>query len=435
MEPNPVDLSRRLVRYNTANPPGNELECANYLKTLLERGGLSVEILGPSPHRPNLIARLPGLGRAAPLLLQGHMDVVPASGDGWQHPPFEGVIEDGWLWGRGALDMKTGIAMMVCALLRAKSEGTPPPGDVILALVSDEETGGSSGARYLVERHPERIAGVQYAIGEFGGFTSYLGGRPFHPIMVAEKQVCRLQATVRGTGGHGALYHQDNPTGEMGRFLHQLQARNLPVHLTQVTRMMFQAIGNRLPFPAGIGATALLRPPLTPWALKLMGAQGRSLNPLFRNTVNATVVRGGDQINVSPREVTAMLDGRVLPGLDSDCLLAELRPITGPAVEMEVTHFEPGPETPDMGLYPALADVLREEGFSGAPVPMLMPASTDGRHFAKLGIQTYGFLPMELPPGFDFASTVHGVNERIPVPAIESGSRAIYRLLQRFDQG
>ena len=435
MEPNPVDLSRRLVRYNTANPPGNELECANYLKTLLERGGLSVEILGPSPHRPNLIARLPGLGRAAPLLLQGHMDVVPASGDGWQHPPFEGVIEDGWLWGRGALDMKTGIAMMVCALLRAKSEGTPPPGDVILALVSDEETGGSSGARYLVEHHPERIAGVQYAIGEFGGFTSYLGGRPFHPIMVAEKQVCRLQATVRGTGGHGALYHQDNPTGEMGRFLHQLQARNLPVHLTQVTRMMFQAIGNRLPFPAGIGATALLRPPLTPWALKLMGAQGRSLNPLFRNTVNATMVRGGDQINVSPREVTAMLDGRVLPGLDSDCLLAELRPIAGPVVEMEVTHFEPGPETPDMGLYPALADVLREEGFSGDPVPMLMPASTDGRHFAKLGIQTYGFLPMELPPGFDFASTVHGVNERIPVLAIESGSRAIYRLLQRFDQG
>jgi acetylornithine deacetylase/succinyl-diaminopimelate desuccinylase-like protein len=335
--------------------------------------------------------------------------------------------------------MKSGIAMMVSALIRAKSEGLSPPGDVILALVADEEAGGDCGARYLVEHHPELFESVKYAIGEFGGFTFHLGGRRFYPIMVAEKQVCRLRVTARGAGGHGSLFQQDNPMGAMGRFLQTVQTRDLPTHITPVTRMMFQAIGKHLPMASRAGIGALLRPELTNRALRLMGAKGRTFNPLFRNTVNATMVRGGDQVNVVPREVTAELDGRILPGFGPDDLISEIRAIAGPKVDadvsIEVTHFDPGPSTPDMGLFETLAKVLKDADEGATPVPMLMPASTDGRLFAKLGIQSYGFLPMKLPEEFDFAETIHGSGERIPVEAIRFGSKAIYKLLQRFEEG
>ena len=424
-----------MVRYDTSNPPGNERGCANYLKSLLEEAGISCELIGASPDRANLIARLPGQGNAPPLLLQGHLDVVPAPAAGWRHPPFEGAIVDGYLWARGSLDMKSGIAMMGSALVRTKSEGLSPPGDVVLALVADEEAGGDGGARYLVERHPERFEGVRYAIGEFGGFTFHLGERRFYPIMVAEKQICRLRVTAKGASGHGSLFQQDNPMGTMGRFLQTIQTRDLPTHITPVTRMMFQAIGKRLPMASRAGIGALLRPALTDRALRLMGAKGRTFNPLFRNTVNATVVRGGDQVNVVPREVTAELDGRILPGFGPDDLVSEIRAIAGPEVDIEVTHFDEGPRTPNMGLFQTLAGVLLEEDDGAAPVPMLMPASTDGRLFAKLDIQTYGFLPMRLPKGFDFAETIHGSDERIPVEAIRFGAEAIYKLLQRFGYG
>ena len=426
-----------MVRYDTSNPPGNERECAIYLKSLLEEGGITCDLIGSSEDRPNLIARLPGRGKAPPLLLQGHMDVVPAPSDGWQYPPFEGAIADGYLWGRGSLDMKSGIAMIVSALIRTKSEGLSPPGDVVLALLADEEAGGDSGARYLVEKHPERFEGVKYSIGEFGGFTFHLGGRRFYPIMVAEKQVCRLRVTAKGASGHGSLFQQDNPMGAMGRFLQTVQTRDLPTHITPVTRMMFQAIGKHLPMASRAGIGALLRPALTNRALRLMGAKGRTFNPLFRNTVNATMVRGGDQVNVVPREVTAELDGRLLPGFGPDDLVSEIRAIAGPEVNVsiEMTHFDAGPSAPDMGLFETLAKLLRDADDGAVPVPMLMPASTDGRLFAKLGIQSYGFLPMKLPVGFDFAETIHGSDERIPVEAIGFGAEAIYRLLQAFGEG
>ena len=223
--------------------------------------------------------------------------------------------------------------------------------------------------------------------------------------------------------------------GAMGRFLQTVQTRELPTHVTPVTRMMFKAIGKHLPVASRIGTGALVRPALTNVALRLLGAKRRSFNPLFRNTVNATIVRGGDQVNVVPREVTAELDGRVLPGFGPDDLVSEIQRIAGSDVSIEVTSFDPGPGAPDMGLFQTLAGVLEEEDEAAVPVPMLMPASTDGRLFAKLGIQTYGFLPMSLPEGFDFATTIHGTGECIPVEAIEFGSEAIYKLLQRFGDG
>ena len=409
------------------------------------------QVFTKSPGRPNLVARLPGEGNAPPLLLQGHVDVVPADPAQWQQAPFDGELVDGYLWGRGSLDMKSGIAMMVTALIRTKTEGITPAGEIILALVCDEEAGGDQGVRFLVENHPEQFEGVRYAIGEFGAFSFNLGKRRFYPIMVAEKPVCHLRVTFRGVSGHASLLQQHNPMSELSRFLQRLHSRELPVHVTPEARLMFKAIADRMPLPARAGLTALLNPRTTAITLKLLGAKGRTFSPLFRNTVTPTLVRGGHQINVVPGEVSVDLDGRLLPGevsvdldgrllpgLDPELLIVELTDLAGPnktnAADMaiEILHHDPGPERLDMGLFETLSNVLREGDPEGIPVPMLMPAATDGRIFARLGIQTYGFLPMLLPDTLDFAATIHGPNERVPTTAIEFGAEAIYRLLQQY---
>ena len=427
-----------MVRFDTTNPPGNESQAIQHIKTLLDSAGIQNQVFAKTSDRPNLIARLPGAGSAPPLLLQGHVDVVPADPTLWQQPPFSGNLVDGYLWGRGTLDMKSGIAMMVSALLRAKSEGTQPTGDIVLALVCDEESGGNYGARYLVEEHPEQFEGVKYAIGEFGGFSFDIGRRRFYPIMVSEKQVCHIRVTFRGTGGHGSLIQQGNPMSALARFIQRIHSRQLPAHVTPEAKLMFQAIGKHLPLPARTAMAALLIPRFTNATLKLLGSKGRTFSPLFRNSVNPTIVRGGEQVNVVPSEVSVDLDGRLLPNSTPEQLISEIVTVTGidstpgSGAEFAVLSHDPGPKQPDLGLFNTLEEVLKEGDPAGIPVPMLMPAGTDGRLFARLGIQTYGFLPMRLPSALDFASTIHGPNERVPVDAIRFGADAFHRLLQRY---
>jgi acetylornithine deacetylase/succinyl-diaminopimelate desuccinylase-like protein len=283
-----------------------------------------------------------------------------------------------------------------------------------------------------VEEHPELFQGIKYAIGEFGGFSFNLGRRRFYPIMVAEKQVCHLRVTFKGTGGHASLVQGNNPMAALAQFLQRVQSRQLPTHVTPEARMMFQAIGKHLAPPARLGMAALLNPRSTALTLKLLGARGRTFGPLFRNTVNPTIVRGGEQINVVPGEVSVDLDGRILPRFSPDQLVSEIAAMAGTDATIEVLSHDPGLQHNDMGLFDTLSGVLQESDPEGIPVPMLMPAATDGRLFARLGIQTYGFLPMLLPPTLDFAAVIHGPDERVPVDAINFGADAVYRLLQRY---
>ncbi len=441
-DPSLVQLLGDLIRFDTTNPPGNEAACVSYLNQLLTQAGCQTQVLARSDHRPNLVARLSGQGQAPPLLLYGHLDVVTTAGQQWEQPPFEARLLDGYLWGRGALDMKGGVAMMLWAFLRAKAEGLPLPGDVVLALVGDEEAGGQYGAGFLVEQHPQLFQGVRYAIGEFGGFSTTLAGRRFYPIMVSEKQTCRVQLTVRGPGGHGALAGRNHTMAALAQVLRRLDQRRLPVHVTAPARLMLQEISRNLPFPKGLALRQLLNPAVARVMLPRLGALGRTLDPLLRHNVNATMVRGGEQVNVLPSQITLTLDGRLLPGFDPGELLAELRRLliqpggaSGAAqIEMSLLRHVPGPSRLDMGLFSTLAGILRQADPEGIPVPMLLPAATDARYFARLGIQTYGFLPMPLASGFDFLRTIHGANERIPVTALEFGARAIYQLLQTFGQ-
>ncbi len=428
----PAEILQQLIRFNTTNPPGNEAECLAYIDGLLSEAGVERTWLARDPLRPNLVARLPGRGNALPLLLQGHVDVVTTEHQQWRHPPFEGRLDDGYIWGRGALDMKGGVAMMLAALLRAAAEGLDPPGDIILAIVSDEEAGGEDGAKYLVEHHADLFAGVRYALGEFGGFSFQVGPRRFYPIMVAEKQFCKVRVRVRGPGGHGALPMRGGAMAKLARLIERLDRRRLPVHITPVARRMFETIAAALPLPLGAIVGQLLNPRLTDRVLDLLGERGHTFDPLLHNTVNATIVRGGDTINVVPSEIVLDLDGRLLPGYGPDALLAELRRLLGAEVELEITGYEPGPAAPDMGLFGTLAGILRAADPQGIPTPMLLSGVTDGRFFARLGIQTYGFLPMRLPPEFNFSATIHAADERIPVEALRFGADAIYQALGRF---
>ena len=428
----PAELLQRLIQFDTTNPPGNEAACIGFINNLLTKAGVETKLLGRTPERPNLVARLHGQGNAPPLLLYGHVDVVTTANQKWQYPPFEGRVADGFVWGRGALDMKGGVAMMVAAFLRAKAENLNLPGDVVLTVVSDEEAGGDYGAKYLVENHADLFKGIRYAIGEFGGFTFYVGKQRFYPVMISEKQACWMKAVIRGQGGHGAMSVHGEAMAKLAQMIQQLDTHHLPVHITPAARLMVGKMAAALPMPTSLVLRQLLNPMLTDRVLDVLGAKGQVFFPLLHNTVNATVVRAGDKVNVIPSEITVELDGRLLPGYKPEDMLAELRHIIGSEIELEVVRYDAGPPEPNMGLFGTLADILRESDPNGTPTPYLMAAITDARFFSRLGIQTYGFLPMVLPADFNFIQTIHAANERIPTEALDFGADAICKLLQRF---
>jgi len=427
-----VEVLQRLLRFDTTNPPGNERECIDWIRGLLEELGCEVRIVARDPERPNLIARVAGRGASAPLLLQGHVDVVAARGE-WRHGPFAGEVHDGYIWGRGALDMKGGVAMMLAAFMRAVAAPTPPPGDVILCVLCDEEAGSDLGASFLVSEHAELFDGVRYSIGEFGGFTMQIGGRRFYPIMVAEKQVCWTRATLRGRAGHGSMPIRGGAMGKLGALLRALDRRRLPVHVTPVVRSMVEAISAELPAATAAPLRGLLLPRLTDRLLDVLGERARTFDPLLHNTASATIVGGGEKINVIPDEISLELDCRLLPGFGPDDIFAELRRLARVEIDFELVRHDPVQGEPDMAMFDTLAGALREQDSSGVPVPLLLPGVTDGRFFSRLGIQTYGFLPMQLPEEMSFMSLIHAENERLPVDALEFGTAAIARVLERFE--
>ncbi len=428
----PVDLLQHLIRFDTSNPPGREAPCIEFLDDILRAEGLVTRRLARDEGRPNLIARLPGRGAGSPLLLCGHVDVVPADPSTWSHPPFAAEIAQGCVWGRGALDMKGGVAMMVAAITRAAREGLTPAGDVLLALVSDEESGGQLGARFLVDEHPDLFGGVRHAIGEFGGFPLRLRGRTFSMIQVAEKTPVVVDITVRGPAGHGARPVRGGAMARLGRILQRFDAHRLPIHILPVTREMVESIARGLPRGVRGVVRQLLCPALTDRVLAALGDAGQSFAPLFRNTASPTMVRGGERLNVIPSEIHLGLDGRLLPGYTPDDLLAELAPILRRDGEATVRAETAVPLIPDLDFYGVLARLLERHAPGTTAVPFLLPASTDGRHLARLGICTYGFTPMMLPPEVSFFSSIHGADERIPLEAVTFGADVLYDVIREY---
>jgi acetylornithine deacetylase/succinyl-diaminopimelate desuccinylase-like protein len=424
----PVSLLQELIRFDTTNPPGNEEACVAHVEALLRDHGIESERVEKTPGRPNLVARHAGANGGPPLLLYGHVDVVTTSGQQWTHPPFAAELADGYVWGRGALDMKSGVAMCVASFLAAREAGTATP--LVLLVLSDEENGGNEGAKFMAESHPEALGGARHALGEFGGSTQWVAGRPFYPIQVAEKQICWVRATIRGAGGHGALGVKGGAMRRLGDILRTLDRKQPPVKIVPLVREWFERMAAELPRPQALVMRRLLDPRTADLAARAIGRP--VLGRVIRNTVSPTILRGGEKINVVPSEIQLELDGRILPGQTPDDLIGELHDLLGDDVELEVVRHDPGPPEPDLAYYETLAAIIRELDPQGVPVPMLQAGVTDARFLSRAGIQTYGYLPLRLPAEFDPVPLIHAADERVPADALAFGVEAITRAIDRY---
>jgi acetylornithine deacetylase/succinyl-diaminopimelate desuccinylase-like protein len=426
-----VDLARDLIQLDTTNPPGQEHIAVDLIERVLDEAGIESTRYENARGRPNLVARLKGRGEAPPFLLQGHVDVVTTVNQEWKHKPVGGEIVDGYLWGRGALDMKGGVAMMVSALLQAHARGGAP-GDLVLAALADEEAGGNQGAKWLVDKHPQLFSGIKHAIGESGGVVQHLGGRRFYQIMVSEKRGCQIAATLRGPGGHGSIPARSGAMAKLGSLLTKLDSARLPVHITPPVKLLLEGMRDALDEPWRGRIGALLDPARADAALTELGPMGRNLDAALHNTVNATIVSGGLKINVIPSEVQVQLDGRLLPGFGPEDMVRELRQVVGPDPELEVQLVGPAQPDIDLSQLELFASVLREADPGCVPLPYLVTGGTDARHFAKLGIRTYGFLPLNNPADFNGATTIHAADERVPITALEFGAQCVFEAVMRY---
>ncbi len=425
-----------LIRIDTTNPPGNETSAAEYLAAVLKREGIEPTILESAPGRGNLVARLKGDGRAAPLLLMVHIDVVPAEADAWTHPPFGGDIADGFLWGRGALDTKELAAMELMVLLMLKREGKPLARDIIFMANADEEAGGRMGAGWMVKEHPDLIR-AEYAINEGGGFGLDLLGERFFTCQVAEKGTARFAMRTRGRPGHGSQPHRDNSVLKLADAIQKIGAAEFPHHASATVKLFIEGVAAKLGKPYERDLLALLDAKKYRAAIARMpldeGLQSM-LYAMLHNTVTPTMLHAGSKVNVIPSMAEAKCDARLLPGQTSRDLLHELRAVIGNEVEIEFMDDTPALESDyQTPLFDTIARVMARHEPTAPVLPYLVVGATDARHVRKLGTQVYGFSPMLAPVAE--LDRVHGHDERISIDNLAFGARVLYEVVSEFCGG
>ena len=421
-----VDICRDLIRIDTSNPgdhsgPG-ERHAAEHVAALLAEVGLKPQLLESHPKRTSVVARIEGQDQTRPaLLIHGHLDVVPANAPDWRHHPFDGEIADGCLWGRGAIDMKDMDAMMLAVVRQRRREGRPPARDVVLAFTADEEAGGTWGARWLVDHHPDLFEGVTEAVGEVGGFSLTLGRQRLYLLQVAEKGMAWMRLTARGTAGHGSMIQPDNAVTELAEAIGRLGRHEWPVRLLPSVRAFLEGAAEAL------GIEFMPNDPGL--SLSKIGTVSRIVGATLRNTVNPTVLKAGYKVNVVPQTATAEVDGRFLPGYEDE-FYAELDRVLGPGVTREFIHTDIALETtPDGALYDAMTSALTAEDPEAKVIPYCLSAGTDAKSFSRLGVRCFGFTPLRLAPDLDFSGMFHGIDERVPVDGLRFGVRVLDRFL------
>ena len=427
-----------LLRLNTTNPPGNETLAAEYLAGVLRAEGLEPLVLESAPGRGNVIARLKGSGEAAPLLLYSHTDVVPAEPAFWSHPPFAGEIADGFVWGRGAVDMKDTVAEQLMVMLLLKRQAVPLRRDVIFAATADEEIGGVNGfgVAWLVKQHAELLR-AEFGLSEVGGYNIEFAGRRVYLVQVAEKGTCWLKVRAHGRPGHGSIPHTDNAVLHLARQLTRLAADGLPYHLTESAAGFLDAASRA----SGADMAQLLlslKSPMEAERAFQMELEGHEMFPLLyamlHNTATPTGLAAGIKTNVIPATAEAVIDGRTLPGYGTDDFLAELRQVMGDKLDYEVTLDTPPLETPhDTRLFRLMAETLAaHDPQAVAVLPYMMSAATDAKYLAPMGIPTYGFAPLQLPPGMGLMEMFHAHDERVPVDGLGWGVRVLYDVVTKY---
>jgi acetylornithine deacetylase/succinyl-diaminopimelate desuccinylase-like protein len=426
-------LLAAFLRINTTNPPGNELAAARFLQAVFQREGIEVDVLEPRPGKANLVARLRGDGSRRPIILLSHMDVVEATPAFWSVDPFGGVERDGFLYGRGALDMKgQGIAQLM-AMVALKRADVPLARDIVYVATCDEEIGGGVGARWIAEEHPELVRGAEFLINEGGTMRADDQGRvTYVGVGVTEKSPFWLAVTARGTAGHGSQPTPDNAVERLVRALARLDAWETPFVVTPTVERFFRDLSRAESDPARRGWLADVRTALGDPAARRWFRSDIVYNALLRNTVTVTVLAGSGKTNVIPPVARAELDVRLLPGQDPQRFLAQLREV----VADTMVRIEPlGVSWPatesgaDTDLFRAVAEVA-ERTYPGALVTSsMLTGFTDSHYFRRLGIASYGVAPFPLR---DLEGRgVHGNDERVRLDAMERGSRFLYDVLVR----
>lgn len=424
-----VALARDLIRIDTTNTgdpatTAGERPAAEYVAGKLDEVGFDVTYIESGAQgRGNVVARLEGsdASRGA-LLVHGHLDVVPADASEWRTHPFSGEIADGYLWGRGAIDMKDMVAMTLAVARQLKREGTVPARDLIFAFLADEEAGGFQGSRWLVEHRRELFDGATEAIGEVGGFSITLADDVrAYLIETAEKGIMWLRLRAHGTPGHASFLQPDNAVAKLAAAVTRLHHHTFPQIITPPVREFLDGVTSITgqPFPDDDLDAALGR----------LGGIARIIGATLRDTANVTVFNAGYKANVVPSTATAEVDVRILPGRQEQ-IERELAEILGPEIEVQwKPGLSPIQTTFDGALVDRMAAAIQAEDPGAYTLPYMLSAGTDAKSFAQLGVRHFGFSPLRLPPELDFTALFHGIDERVPIEALRFGTRVLLRLL------
>ncbi|MCE4024750.1 M20/M25/M40 family metallo-hydrolase [Microbacterium sp. Au-Mic1] len=425
--PEVARIAAELIRFDTSNFGGGdakgEREAAEYVGAYLESLGLQPEYYEPIPRRTNVMARVEGRNKDKPaLVVHGHLDVVPAMARDWSVDPFAGIVQDGMLWGRGAVDMKNMDAMILTSVAEILRAGEQPERDLILVFFADEENGGVEGSALVVQNRPEWFAGASEAISEVGGYSIPVGDQRAYLLQVGEKALMWIRLIAKGRAGHGSRFHPDNAVTKLADAVAAIGRTSWPIQLTDTTRdfldRMSALTGLPVDDPDALAATA--------------GPAEAFLRSTLRTTTNPTVLQAGYKHNVIPERAEALIDVRVIPGQEED-VLRQLRALVGDDIELEMVVQDIGMETPFAGpLVDAMVAAL-ERHDPGVPViPYLLGAGTDNKALAFLGITGYGFAPLRLPADLDFTGMFHGVDERVPIDSLVFGQRVLTDLLRTY---
>ena len=420
-----VALLREYITIDTTNPPGDVSKAADWVEHVLHAGGLETRRLGPSPAKANVVATLADGGAAGgALVLAHHMDVVPAVREHWSVDPFGGDLRDGFIWGRGTLDMKGfGVLSLVCALA-LKRLGLPLKRPLRILATADEEVGGLDGAKWLAEHHLDAVGG-ELLLTE-GSFARAGPRATYYAVQVAEKGVSTVKLTARGQAGHASAPREDNAIVRIARAIARLGSYRSPPAALDLARRYLAAFPTpvlRLPEGRTVGDLSDLE--MEDLLHRLSG--GTRIQNMLRNTLTPTMVNAGLSQNVIPPVCEAWVDCRTVPGIAPDDLLAELTAVIDDSqVELEMVKSSVGTESPpDTVLFDAIRAAVHSERPQAIVVPYLTSGGTDCKHFRPRGIVCYGHIPFELDDSE--GERIHGVDERVSVENLERALRILLR--------
>ena len=422
-----VRICRELIQIPSVNygdGQGDEKEVANHVVKLLDEVGIKSSIYESAPGRCNVIARIKGSDSKIPgLVVHGHLDVVPANASDWSVDPFMAEVKDGFIWGRGAVDMKNMNAMIIATVRDWARKGFVPKRDIVLAFFADEEAGSIFGSHFMVDKHPEVFSGCTEAISEVGGFSVTLeNGKRLYLIETAEKGIHWLRLTAHGRAGHGSLMNNENAVSRLSEAVAKIGSYDWPQRYSSTVKTFFKKI-------AQVSGRTYDEKDLRP-LLSELGFASRMIGATLQNTANPTMLEAGYKANVIPGSATATIDGRFIPGYEDE-LNETIKMLVGPEIVIETITRDKALEVSfETDLVEQMCLSLIKHDPDAIPVPYVMSGGTDNKALADLGIIGYGFSPLKLPADFDFMAMFHGVDERVPVEGLTFGVRVLKEFLE-----